>query len=340
VRPFYGRLKLSGHTIKKVPWELWFAPLVLSGLGLVMGLILSWSKVSILVTTVKVVMGNHMKPEVFEWHGLSKEFIYGLLSFMGGVLLFLNRKFIRSWSIIVHDRLHLGPQYWYEWSLEVLNKIARFQTKILQHGYQRYYLLFIICIGMLFLVPNLFVIDFLNLFQWKTIFIYEQGLAFFLMAFLFVIVMSKTRIGAVILLGVLGTAITAVYFLYGAPDLALTHFLVEALVVVLFTLLVYRFPKFIHRTTLFSRVRDTVLSLMVGFTVTGLILMTQDKIYVPISKMFGEWSYLKAHGKNIVNVVIIDFRGLDTLGEITVLALAALGVYILLKWKKQGAAKR
>jgi multicomponent Na+:H+ antiporter subunit A len=54
-----------------------------------------------------------------------------------------------------------------------------------------------------------------------------------------------------------------------------------------------------------------------------------------ISSFFLENSYVKAHGRNVVNVILVDFRGLDTMGEITVLSIAAIGVYTLLKFRRR-----
>jgi multicomponent Na+:H+ antiporter subunit A len=53
----------------------------------------------------------------------------------------------------------------------------------------------------------------------------------------------------------------------------------------------------------------------------------------PVSDFYLEHSYAEAHGRNVVNVILVDFRALDTLGEITVLAIAALGAYALMKLK-------
>jgi multicomponent Na+:H+ antiporter subunit A len=83
-------------------------------------------------------------------------------------------------------------------------------------------------------------------------------------------------------------------------------------------------------------VRDLIISLILGIVLTFIIIKaTQVQIDLPLSNYYSSFSFLKAYGKNVVNVIIVDFRGLDTLGEITVLLLVALGIPTMLKKKKE-----
>jgi multicomponent Na+:H+ antiporter subunit A len=89
-----------------------------------------------------------------------------------------------------------------------------------------------------------------------------------------------------------------------------------------------------------ARFRDAVVALTAGCLITALVLVTaQVQWYEPISEYFIRHSLSQAHGRNIVNVILVDFRGIDTLGEITVLAVAALGVYALLKLRPGAASE-
>ena len=81
-----------------------------------------------------------------------------------------------------------------------------------------------------------------------------------------------------------------------------------------------------------TRVRDAILAVLIGTLTASLVLLESSGQNFPsISKYFSQYSVDKAYGHNIVNVILVDFRGLDTMGEITVLAVAALGVFALLK---------
>jgi len=136
----------------------------------------------------------------------------------------------------------------------------------------------------------------------------------------------------VVALGVVGYATALIFILFGAPDLAMTQFMIETLTVILLVLVFYHLPRFAHISSTPSRVRDVIVSLAGGALVTVMVLAAlREQFYPPISSYFVENSLPMAHGRNVVNVILVDFRALDTLGEITVLALAGLGVYALLK---------
>jgi multicomponent Na+:H+ antiporter subunit A len=95
-------------------------------------------------------------------------------------------------------------------------------------------------------------------------------------------------------------------------------------------MVMYKLPKFAVLSNRKSRIRDAIISAGVGVMVTLVVLSARFiNIYEPISSYFIDNSLTKAHGRNIVNVILVDFRALDTLGEITVLTLAAVGVYAL-----------
>jgi multicomponent Na+:H+ antiporter subunit A len=99
-------------------------------------------------------------------------------------------------------------------------------------------------------------------------------------------------------------------------------------------LVLYRLPPFANFSTRKERLRDGVIALSVGALMTTLVLVatanTSESLLTPF---FAEYSLTEAKGRNIVNVILVDFRGIDTLGEISVLAIAAFGVFALLKFR-------
>jgi multicomponent Na+:H+ antiporter subunit A len=120
--------------------------------------------------------------------------------------------------------------------------------------------------------------------------------------------------------------------LFGAPDLAMTQIVVEALTVLLFVLAFPGLPPFRELSEPGTRLRDGILAVSVGGMMTLLLLLATGFGRQPtVSSYFAEVSYLEAHGRNVVNVILVDFRALDTLGEVTVLATAATGVYTLIR---------
>ena len=137
-------------------------------------------------------------------------------------------------------------------------------------------------------------------------------------------------------LGVVGYSIALIYLLFGAPDLAMTQFLIESITVVLFVFAFFRLPRFDPLSPPGPRVVHAIIAILTGAVMTALVLSAvQVNLFPRISEYFIESAVTLAHGRNIVNVILVDFRGLDTLGEITVLAVAAAGVYAILRFSRR-----
>jgi multicomponent Na+:H+ antiporter subunit A len=131
---------------------------------------------------------------------------------------------------------------------------------------------------------------------------------------------------------VVGYGVALLFVFFGAPDLAMTQFSIETLTVILLVLILSRLPRFQTFTSKRTRNRDMIVALTAGGLMTLLVLtVTALPFQSRLTPFFAENSLTMAHGRNIVNVILVDFRGLDTMGEITVLSAAAAGVFALLK---------
>lgn len=139
---------------------------------------------------------------------------------------------------------------------------------------------------------------------------------------------ARRRLKAVILLGIGGYAVAGLFLLHGAPDLALTQVLVETITLVVFVLVLRRLPPyFSDRPLAVSRYVRLAVGLAVGVTVAGIALVAPSaRVHLPVSADFAEEAYEFGGGKNIVNVTLVDIRAWDTMGEISVLLVAATGV--------------
>jgi multicomponent Na+:H+ antiporter subunit A len=152
----------------------------------------------------------------------------------------------------------------------------------------------------------------------------------------------RRRIAAALMLGAVGFAMAGFYILQGAPDLALTQFTIETLATVLFVLVLRFLPRRFADTkaAITAPVRLAVAGL-VGTTVFVLALVAagarSDVPQASISDEMLERSVPDGKGSNVVNVILVDFRGLDTLGEITVLVVAALGAVSLARVARRPA---
>jgi multicomponent Na+:H+ antiporter subunit A len=153
----------------------------------------------------------------------------------------------------------------------------------------------------------------------------------------------RNRLASVLLVGVTGYGCGAIFAFHGAPDLALTQFLVETLTLVIFVLVLRTLPaeadsKNIKR----YRLPRAALALAVGATVTTLAVYAMAaRTGTPIAALLPEAAYLRGHGANTVNVLLVDIRAWDTLGEVSVLLVAATGVASLVfRHRRFGAAPR
>jgi multicomponent Na+:H+ antiporter subunit A len=151
--------------------------------------------------------------------------------------------------------------------------------------------------------------------------------------------MVRRRFAAVILVGVVGYGMAGLFVVQGAPDLAITQLLIETLSVAAFVL-VFRhlpdeFPRKSVRGSQLPRILIGCATTVFVFVVTMAVLGARTE--APISDEYLERAYPDGGGNNVVNVIIVDFRGLDTLGEITVLAVAALGVAAIVRAGRRSA---
>ena len=252
------------------------------------------------------------------------------LALAGGGALFWRRRRRAILAGGVPEALAGEPLY--DGGFGGLNRLARAQTRTLQSGYLRFYLATIVS-GTVALTASM-----LWRHAWPDgatltpVNPLEGWLAALILAAAGATLLARNRLGAVTMLGVVGYGVALLFGVNGAPDLAMTQFVIEALTVVLFVFVVYRLPRITLGSTNAARVRDAAVALSAGTLMTVLAWTAMQLQVAPsIAPFFVENSYLEAHGRNIVNVILVDFRALDTLGEISVLALAGAGVHALVR---------
>ncbi len=341
IRPFFARKKATPKEPHEAPVSLWLGPVVLAALGLIIGLFPETVATVFLSPAVSAVRGEPTVVELKLWHGLNPVLLLSVVTLALGVGLYAARDLLHRGVAQLGPTARSalaflgrwGPEGWYGLSIKGLNAVARAQTRVLQSGYLRYYLMIIIATTVGLAGYTLIGSGLprrpdgggqVRIYEWL-----EAGVI--LLAAL-AAVLSPSRLAAVAALGVVGYNIALIYVLFGAPDLAMTQFALETLTVILFVLVLYRLPRFATLSSRGTRVRDALIALTAGGLMTILVLAVTA---VPLESRLTPWfaanSLPLAYGRNLVNVILVDFRGLDTLGEITVLAAAAIGVYALLK---------
>ena len=152
-------------------------------------------------------------------------------------------------------------------------------------------------------------------------------------AFTFGIAFTQQRFVATLLLGGLGFACALIFVMFGAPDLALTQILVETLIIVVFLFVLRQLPRtFEHRINVASRSAHIVIAATFGVLMAMFSVMVSGARTAPTAgDQYTDLSLPAAGGQNVVNVILVDFRAVDTLGEITVLAVAAIGIANLVR---------
>jgi multicomponent K+:H+ antiporter subunit A len=157
------------------------------------------------------------------------------------------------------------------------------------------------------------------------------------------VIMHRQRLLALILIGIVGLMVSVGFVYLSAPDLAMTQFTVEVVTIILLLLALNFLPNQtpVESTTL-RRTRDAVVSVAAGLATFGLAYhyLLRDFIDPSISEFHLANSYKGGGGTNVVNVILVDFRGFDTFGEIIVLGIAALLIYALTEALLNGPVRR
>jgi multicomponent Na+:H+ antiporter subunit A len=162
--------------------------------------------------------------------------------------------------------------------------------------------------------------------------VYELLIYLTILAATVMTMVTTSRLAAVAALGVVGYGVALIFIFFGAPDLAMTQLSIETLSVILLVLVLYKLPRFATFSGAPHKIRDMIAALISGGLMTLLVLVvTALPAQSRLTPYFAENSLTLAKGHNVVNVILVDFRGFDTMGEITVLGVAAIGVYGLLK---------
>jgi multicomponent Na+:H+ antiporter subunit A len=333
ILPFFRNSTSTPNLPKDPSFSLLLGPGLLALSGFFLGLFPGTISNTIVQPAIFSILGEHYSGPIALWHGFNPSLA------LSGAALVLGIIFYRKWVVwrkstsSLEVYLKRGPSWFYDRSIESLHSFANSQTNFLQSGHLSNYLLTIIFITVLLVgYPLLFRTSLLPLPSWSEIRFYEAGLAMLIIAATVAAIIMRSRLAAVAALGVVGYGVALIFTFFGAPDLAMTQVMIETLTVILLVLVLYHLPGFAILSTRRERIRDAILAMAAGGLMTLFILLgTSIQVFPSISNYYIENSVTLAHGRNIVNIILVEFRALDTLGEITVLSLAGVGVFALLK---------
>jgi len=334
IKPYFGTFKETPKHAHEAPWLMRIGPILLALAGLKTGLFPTWVSDNLILPATRNVSTNPAFDSVLKYpESFNTALILSIITILSGLALYQVAVKVRQRQGLFQTLGTFGPEGAYNTGLNDLLRFATWQTRFLQHGYLRIYLLVIVlfatfapAVVLLTNPVNLHLQDLAPV-QLTPAFI----CAVVVVASIYTAV-ARARITAIVSLGVVGLSIALLFLIFSAADLALTQLLVEALTVILFVLAFYKLPQFKKLSPNPIRWRDAAVAAVFGLVMalTVLVALHLD-IDQPVSEFYAQNSFTEAKGRNVVNVILVDFRALDTLGEITVLAIAALGIYALLK---------
>lgn len=331
--PFRSRRSLQAPRAVEVSPPLWAPPLALAAVGLATGF--APGAVDGLLRTASAGLVAGTPQALAPYHGLTTAVLSAATLGLGLVLLAARPKLRRS----VGPALARMSADVFRGSLRVLDVVAKRHTARLQSGSLRRYLGVTFAVAAALLAAGFVRAGVVPGLRLGAPRLPEILLGLLAITAALAAVRSRSRVAAIAALGAVGYAIGLLFLLFGAPDLAMTQVAVETVTVMVFLLAFRHLPRFTQLSSTTSRARDVVLASAVGVLMTALVLSaTQTRAGPPISAYHLERSVSDAHGRNVVNTILVDFRGLDTLGEATVLAIAGFGIVALLKLRPRGDA--
>ncbi|MDX1387785.1 MAG: putative monovalent cation/H+ antiporter subunit A [Acidobacteriota bacterium] len=347
VRPFLGASRKTPKKPHEAPLAMVLPPVLLALFGLARGLQPEPFENSIGSAAASAILGETVTMKLKLWHGVDPLALSVLaLSFLtlaaGFGLYQVVKRRLAPIGQAMHALERIGPARLYEISLDGLNRGAGWVTRVIQTGSLRRYVFATLVVALIAVAIPLLrdapaVLD-AGAATWR---LHEIVVALLIVGGAVLAVSLRSRLAAVAAVGVTGLMVAVIFVLFSAPDLAMTQIVAETLAVILLVLVFYHLPAVVRRSRWPARVRDMALAGAVGAVMTGLVLavapLRPDK---DVSDYFLAASQPAAHGLNVVNVILVDFRALDTLGEVTVLVAAGLGVFALLRLRPDGRGDR
>ncbi len=309
----------------KIPVE------VLVLLCLVVGMLPGYTVASLLATAVSATLnGDVPEYSLSIWHGFNLPLLMSFVALAGGVGIYSMRKWLFLWY---QGLPNVDSVLVFEQAMRMLADIARRVSLLLDNGsLQRYLLLMLISVLVLVvyaLTPLAPLAGPVALTPLDTATL--GGMALLAVASLLTVFYHRRRLVSLMMLSVVGLLVSLVFARYSAPDLALTQLSVEVVSIILLILALFFMPERTPVESSSLRVfRDFLVAGGCGVMIALLTFAVLSRPYDSIASFFLENSVSGGGGTNVVNVILVDFRGFDTLGEISVLAIAAIGIYGLL----------
>ena len=334
IKPFLGPRPEFRTPAQEGVWQLWCGPVVLAAVGLYWGLAPQFPFLQLLVPAEAVVTGRPVHAGDVPWHSTSEALAMTLVTLAAAGLGFWKRAAVADGLARLGKFVPFSGDRAYDATMNGLAAVAAWQTRRLQSGVQRHYLLIVFATLGLSLAVTYWIknVSFWPVRLGEATFL-DWSLAALVAAASVVIIRSRSRLLGICALGVVGMSTALIFLTFGAPDVAMTQLIVETLVTVIVAIVLLKLPDF--RNEIWpsrpARLRNGIVAVTVGISVTLVLLAVTGSPPQPdLQEYFERTAVPGGQGRNIVNVILVDFRALDTMGEITVLAIAGAAVFALL----------
>jgi multicomponent Na+:H+ antiporter subunit A len=329
------------RTVHEAPWGMLFSPIIL---GLLVIFIFFFPNVlgkyiltPALTSMLPMTEMSSYDLKISVWHGLNLELVMTIGVIVVGLLFFKSSK---RWIQAMRNYPQgLTLNHWYNKGLSGTERFSTSLTNGYMTGSLRSYLIYTFAFFVIVLLSSLLLLygirfDFSND---AAISVFDVGLVLAMVIAAGTVLLAGNRIVAIVALGAVGYMVAMFFVIFRAPDLALTQMVVETVSTLLFLLCFYHLPKLTKQIERIPfKLTNLIISIAMGLTVTLLALSANGhKMFEPITSFF-ENAFELAGAKNIVNAILVDFRGFDTMLEISVLAVAGLGVYVLVHQRSKG----
>jgi multicomponent Na+:H+ antiporter subunit A len=335
LKPFLGHLSQTVRKPHEAPPALLLGPLVLALAGLIGALVPALSHAYFTSPMASAVAGRAVVVEITSMPHLGMPLALSVLTIALGLLAYWQLDRLRGVMIRVLESLGDGPDRGFDHGVAGLLRAAVWITRRLQPGRLEFYVTVTFAVVALTLLVPLFAFGELPAMPtWPADMLIQEA-AFLVIALIGILAVlrARNRLTAIVSLGIHGFAIAVIFLLFGAPDLSFTQFMVETLSVIILTLVMtkLRLTPSDHRPR-GELLLDSTIAIACG---TGFTLLLLKTLQLPfdgvLTDFFNTYSKTIAHGANVVNVIIVDFRGTDTLGEIAVVMITGLAVLALVR---------
>ncbi len=341
-RPFWSKNQLSIE-LKKIPLGMSMVPFVLAASGLFVGLFPAVFDKYLGTQMASVISGDTLVMKLKLWHGVNLESLYVLALSIATLAtgIFIAVK-IKPIIVFLSKNLNhfekIGPDKLYNYIITNTPRVAASFIDKLQCGRLSKYIYWTLAGAFIFISAPL---------SWA---VSNTGLEFrftWIDAIMLVaiclpatgLLIVKNQVSRLILIGASGFGVVLLFTLFSAPDLALTQLLVDALVLILTISLIQTLGFNAYKIRGKQKLSSFALAFVIATFLTLFLLIDIPELSEKSKVFFLENSYLKAYGKNVVNVILVDFRALDTFGEVIVVAIAGLGCGSLIPGKKGASSE-